>query len=185
MDDPGLVVHIGPHQPPAKLSAQRPPGGDEVVQFGDLECGNLRPDPNFHMAGSLAGGPTTAAGVRPHIALSFDRHLRPAVRQPIRDPGHQRRDQTSDIQAAKPHAASPLRVHQIGPNVGLGKRAQWPKCWQARNADTAHMKREQAHPGRAIERVHPEPVRQQRLNHLRVVTPVDRGQVMPALQHHR
>ena len=50
---------------------------------------------------------------------------------------------------------------------------------------TVKPERDESYPGRTIERVHLEPLRQERLHGRRLIGPVQEGQILPTMEHHR
>jgi hypothetical protein len=136
------------------------------------------------------GGPAWARPPPPGCvadgpALCLNRHRRPAVRNVEEGARSCDPEQSGDVERHEPHAYSPVRSAHIGTHIGFRKRGERPQRRRPRRPHPHHAKGNERHPGGTVEHVDFQSWREDGLDLLWRVTPVQECQGLPSLDHRR
>lgn len=135
--------------------------------------------------GPAWGRPPSGGRVPDGLALWLDRHRRPAVRNVEEGARHRDPEQSCDVERHEPHPYSPVRSAHIGTHIGFGKRGERPQRRRPRRPHPHHTKWNERHPGGTVEHIDSQSWREDGLDLLRRVTPVQECQCLPSLDHRR
>lgn len=122
MHAPWIMIDVRPDIHAGTPRCQGPSRRDESLEFGEVAVIDEFADLDRDTTDGASMGPSPRGGVFDDVGVVVgDRHLSPEIGEPVGDAGNDRRDETRDVQAAEPHSSPPVRGHDVGADIGLGK----------------------------------------------------------------
>jgi hypothetical protein len=186
MKTPRMVIDLRPEVHAGEPRCQGPTRCDKSFDFGEFLVVDELADLDHHATGGTWMGPSARGGVFDGVGFAVaDRHLPPAIWEPVGDPGNHCRDDPRNVQTAEPHGSPPVGGYHVGADIGLGKRRPPTERRTSWDADSPHVERDQTDPRSALAGVDSEALGQQALDRSGVVRPVNGREIVPALQHDR